>query len=197
MTADTRKFGEEKIEPESGEEQEGEKESESQKSVTPPQPAIEMEELDERYFQKIEDKYIDLGSRDMLTLEEQATFENAFFITPEPRESLAKVLFVHTSVNCLNNHLSEIADSNFGESKERQFKIESIVNEMINWLQTDEDEDIDGDEGKFIMDEPYDLKNNDEFDRKQRNLQIKQKYMRELRVVECIVDILHMPFASG
>ena len=197
MTADTRKFGEEKIEPESGEEQEGEKESHSQRSITPPQPAIEMEELDERYFQKIEDKYIDLGSRDMLTLEEQATFENAFFITPEPRESLAKVLFVHTSVNCLNNHLSEIADSNFGESKERQFKIESIVNEMINWLQTDEDEDIDGDEGKFIMDEPYDLKNNDEFDRKQRNLQIKQKYMRELRVVECIVDILHMPFASG
>lgn len=47
------------------------------------------------------------------------------------------------------------------------------------------------------MDTPYSLKSNDEFARKERNLQIKQKYMREMRVVECIVDILHMPFASG
>ena len=169
LTADTRKFGEAKevIEPEYGEEQEDpEGNGGEPKTTTPPMPTFEMEELDERYFQKIEDKYIDLGSRDMLTLEEQATFENAFFITPEPRESLAKVLFVHTSVNCLNNLLSEIADSNFGESKERQCKIEGIVIEMIEWLQTDEDEEIDGDEGKFLMDEPYDLKNNDEFDRK-------------------------------
>lgn len=68
---------------------------------------------------------------------------------------------------------------------------------MINWLMTDEEGQIDGDEDKYQMDLPYDLKNNDEFDRKRRGLQIKQKYMRELRVVECIVDILHMPFASG
>lgn len=92
---------------------------------------------------------MNLGTRDMLTLEENASFENAFFITPETRESLSKVLFVHTSVNCLNNLLSEIAQKNYGESKERQNKIESIVKAMILWLQTDEDEEIDGDEGQY------------------------------------------------
>jgi hypothetical protein len=83
----------------------------------------------------------------MLTLEEQASFENAFFITPVSRDSLAKVLFVHTSVNCLNNHLTEISDSNFGESKERQTKIEGIIKEMIIWLQIDDEAEIDGEEG--------------------------------------------------
>jgi len=68
---------------------------------------------------------------------------------------------------------------------------------MIVWLVTDDEDNLDGDEGKFSLDQPYSLKSNDEFARKQRNLQIKQKYMRELRVVECIVDILYMPFASG
>jgi hypothetical protein len=50
---------------------------------------------------------------------------------------------------------------------------------------------------QYIMDTPYSLKSNDEIAKRKRNLQTKQKYMRELRVVECIVDILHMPFASG
>lgn len=63
----------------------------------------------------------------MLTLEENASFENAFFIAPEPNHNLSKVLFVHTSVNCLNNLLTEISDSNYGQSKERQIKIESIL----------------------------------------------------------------------
>lgn len=65
------------------------------------------------------------------------------------------------------------------------------------WLQTDEESELDGEQGRYLMNTPYSLKSNDEFARKQRNLQIKQKYMRELRVIECIVDLLHMPFASG
>jgi hypothetical protein len=132
-----------------------------------------------------------------LTLEENASFENAFFIAPESRENLSKVLFVHTSVNCLNNLLSEISDPNYGESKERQNKIESIILEMIEWIETDEEAALDGEDGKYDLSEPYSLKSNDEFARKKRNLQIKQKYMRELRVIECICDILYMPFVSA
>ena len=60
----------------------------------------------------------------MLTLEENASFENAFFIAPESKENLAKVLFVHTSVNWLNNFQTEISNRKYGESKERQKKIE-------------------------------------------------------------------------
>lgn len=66
------------------------------------------------FFKQIEEKFINSGSRDMLTLAEEASFENAFFITAEPRENLAKVLFVHTSVNCLNNLLPEISNPNYG-----------------------------------------------------------------------------------
>lgn len=50
----------------------------------------------------------------MLLLEENASFENAFFIVPEHRDELKKVLFVHVSVNSLNNYLSEIAEPSFG-----------------------------------------------------------------------------------
>lgn len=105
-----------------------------------------------------------------MTLEENASFENAFFVAPESRENLQKVLFVHTSVNCLNNLLTEISDPNYGQSKERQNKIESIIQEMIVWLQTDEEGELDGEQGRFLMDTPYSLKSNDEFARKQRNL---------------------------
>ena len=68
---------------------------------------------------------------------------------------------------------------------------------MIEWIQTDDDADLDGDEGKFCLDQPYSLKSNDEFARKLRQKQIKQKYMRELRVIECICDFLYMPYTSG
>jgi len=74
----------------------------------------------------------------MLLLEENASFENAFFIVPEHRDELKKVLFVHTSVNFLNNFLSEIADPSFGQSRERQNKINGVLMEMIDWIQTDE-----------------------------------------------------------
>lgn len=40
---------------------------------------------------------------------------------------------------------------------------------MIDWIVTDEEEEIDGDEGKFIMNQPYSLKSNDEFALKLRN----------------------------
>ena len=68
---------------------------------------------------------------------------------------------------------------------------------MITWLQTDDEGGMDEDAGKYTMDSPYSLKSNDEFARIQRTRRIKQKYMRELRVIECIVDLLYMPFACG
>ena len=41
---------------------------------------------------------------------------------------------------------------------------------MITWLVTDEEEALDGDAGRYLMDTAYSLKSNDEFARKQRNL---------------------------
>lgn len=69
---------------------------------------------------------------------------------------------------------------------------------MIDWIEKDDEENLENDEGtQFALDLPYSLKNNDEFARKNRLKQIKQKFMREMRVIECLVDILYMPFASG
>lgn len=109
----------------------------------------------------------------MLTLEENASFENAFFINPMSRENLCKVLFVHTSVNCLNNLLSEISNSNYGASKERQNKIESILHDMIEWMDVDEDGTVDNDHDHYFLDTPYSLKYNDEFAKRKSNLNIK------------------------
>lgn len=39
---------------------------------------------------------------------------------------------------------------------------------MIEWIEVDDEADIDGDEGKFYLNLPYSLKSNDEFARKQR-----------------------------
>ena len=68
---------------------------------------------------------------------------------------------------------------------------------MIDWIQRDDDEVVEGDDQKYSLDQPYSLKSNDEFERKVRNRAMKQKYMRELRVIECVVDLLYMPYASG
>ncbi len=73
-----------------------------------------MKELDHTLYSVINDQFINQGSRDMVLLEENASFENAFFIVPEHRDELKKVLFVHTSVNSMNNFLSEIAEPSFG-----------------------------------------------------------------------------------
>jgi hypothetical protein len=57
---------------------------------------------------------MDLGSRDLVTLEDNASFENAFFIATEPILNIKRLLFVHTSVNCLNNLLPEISNPDYG-----------------------------------------------------------------------------------
>jgi hypothetical protein len=77
------------------------------------------EELNKHFFSKIDEQHLNMGTREMLTLEAEASFENAFFIVPESRENLSKVLFVHTSVNCLNNLLEEVCNPNYGSSRDR------------------------------------------------------------------------------
>jgi hypothetical protein len=47
------------------------------------------------------------------------------------------------------------------------------------------------------MDSPFSLVVNDKFDAIEKKRMQKQKIMRELRVVEQCVDILHTPFATG
>jgi hypothetical protein len=79
-----------------------------------PEPTKEFESLHPHFFSKLDNSYMDLGSRDLVTLEEHASFENAFFIATEPIINIKRLLFVHTSVNCLNNLLPEISNPDYG-----------------------------------------------------------------------------------
>jgi len=44
------------------------------------------------------------------------------------------VLYIHTSVNVINSFLLEICDRQYGQSRERQKKIEDVVKDMIAFL---------------------------------------------------------------
>jgi hypothetical protein len=57
----------------------------------------------------MDEKKNNTGNRELLVLEKQASFENAFFIIPEPNINIKKVLHVHTSVNVMNSYLVTIA----------------------------------------------------------------------------------------
>lgn len=67
---------------------------------------------------------------------------------------------------------------------------------MIEWIQTDDD-DMETEVTQYQLDVPFSIKSNDSLSAKMDRLAIKQKIMRELRVIECLVDILHVPFACG
>ena len=68
---------------------------------------------------------------------------------------------------------------------------------MIEWIQTDESQIGNVDDNKYVLDAPFSIKSNDNFTAVQMRIAYKQKIMRELRVIECLVEILHIPFACG
>jgi hypothetical protein len=101
---------------------------------------------------------------------------------------------VHVSVNLLNSYLPEIASNTLGRSKERVKKIESLLIEMTNWITLDEEVLPTSEEELF--DAPYSLKVREIQNGKKKAMCEKQKLMRELRVIEAVVQILHIPFAT-
>jgi len=133
------------------------------------------------------------GFRELLAFAQESSYENAFFIKPEP--NFKDVLFIHTSVNMMNSFLIEISDPMYGHSREQQKRVENVLNHLITFL--DEDEIKDDEEQLSLLNAPFGG-NSDEILFLVRNKKlIKQKICRELRVVEACVDILHTPFASG
>ena len=148
-------------------------------------------------FKRMGDQYLNQGNREVLTLQVQASYENAFFIIPEPRINIKKLLHVHTSVNVMNSFLPEISHMHYGKSKERQKKIEGVLKEMISFINEDDALALDDEDDYQQLDSPFSLVVNDKFDAIEKKRMQKQKIMRELRVVEQCVDILHTPFATG
>jgi len=94
----------------------------------------------------------------VLSFSKQPSYENAFFIYPEPESSLRSVLHVHVSVNLINSYLPEIASSELGVSKERVKKIQQVLIELSNWLE--EEKDVLTPEQQTMLEMPYSLEVN-------------------------------------
>ena len=96
--------------------------------------------LDKELYQTVDDALLTQGSRSVIGFEKEHSLENAFFITPETKENLSEVFYVHASVNLLNSFLPEIANAELGTSKERVNLIENVLQKMLEFL--DEEVDI-------------------------------------------------------
>ena len=75
------------------------------------------------------------ATHNLLGFAKQPSFENAFFIFPETEENLKDILYIHVSVNLLNSFLAEICSKDFGVSRERVKKIESVLQGMIEYME--------------------------------------------------------------
>ena len=102
---------------------------------------------------------------------------------------------VHTSVNLIKSFLVEIASPNLGTSKEQVKKIEQVLIELSNWLE--EEKDFINPDEEEMLNKPYSLEVTEVIMGRRRRRQEKQRLVRELRVIEACVPILHVPFAKG
>lgn len=84
-----------------------------------------------------------------------------------------------------------------GKSKERVNTICEVLKEMIEFIIDDsagDDEDLGGGDTQNL-EAPFSIEVNDSVTAKMLLKRQKQKLMRELRVIESCVQILHLPFA--
>jgi len=70
-----------------------------------------------------------------------------------------------------------------------------VFQNMLNFLNMKDF--IKEEDGSKDLDSPFNMAENDQQLVIQRELKLRQKFMRELRVIEAVVEYLHVPFASG
>jgi hypothetical protein len=93
----------------------------------------------------------------------------------------------------LKKYLPTICSKNIEISKEKQNKIHDVISKIYAFLDDQED-------GENLRTNEYNLEvnfskeKNDEIQRKQSNLKLRQKLMRELYIVESLVHIIYLPF---
>ena len=129
-------------------------------------------------YHPIDPEEINCSAKNVIELSEKEYNEDAFLLVPADEEEVADVLFVHASVANLSNFAGFLRANKANDvQKDRYLQIEKLLGEMIFFVTHTEDTNPERCEGI-----PH------------RN---RQKIMRELKVVEVLVDILHYPFASG
>jgi hypothetical protein len=127
----------------------------------------------------------------VIELKTTAGYEDAFFIQIVDKDIFRDVMFVHTSVSILKKSIPYLCLGSDSIPKERFNQMDYIMKTLDKFAKCQENEknnvniDIDGGEGgDFDMNTIRD------------KTKKRQKILRELYLVEYIVQILYFPFAT-
>jgi len=148
--------------------------------------SIESFESDEiTIYQPLEDDDIYNVHRNVVEMSAKAMNEDAFMIIPAEEGEVEDVLFVHASIG----KLCRVANFLRARLKEQLTKellqdTSKLLKQMINFVTVTKTyvKETEKSEGMYA---------------KRRKLQERQKIMRQLMVIEVLVDIIYYPFASG
>ena len=146
-----------------------------------------------KLYQPLEDEDINFANRHVIELKPQAGYEDAFFIQILDHETLKDIMFVHTSVGILKKNIPFLCDGTKEIPKERFNEMDHIMKMLDAFSQCTESQvhgDSGGDGGEDGASSGFDMNTlKDKIIRR-------QKIMRELYLVEYIVQILYFPFAT-
>jgi hypothetical protein len=92
--------------------------------------------------------------------------------------------------------LPTICSRNLEISKEKQTKIFDVLDRIEEFLVGDTRDSFSGD-GDQDLSSGFSKDENDMQLKRQENLQLRQKLMRELYIVESLVHIIYLPFSHG
>lgn len=152
------------------------------------------EMIDDKYYLPVDDDDIQCGTRDAIDLKATRSNENAFFIIPESKAVLQNILFIQTANNILKKYLPTICSRTLEISKDKQNKIYDVMDRIELFLTGDTDGGILQDEQ--ILSTMFSKEINDQHHTQQKNLRMRQKLMRELYIVETLVQQIFLPFSD-
>jgi hypothetical protein len=118
--------------------------------------------------------------------------EDAFFIIPEDTKTLGSILFIQTAIDLLKKYLPTVCSRNLELSKEKSRKVLLNLDRIHDFLLGDTAEDFLA--GDMKVASGFSKDENDTHIKQAENLMMRQKLMRELYLVESLVQTIYIPF---
>lgn len=141
-----------------------------------------------KLYQPLDDEEVNNALRNVIELKDQAGYEDAFFINIVDQEVLKDIMFVHTSVGIIKKNIPYLCNGTHEIPKERFNELDHIM-EMLDAFSQCTEGQLEGDteESGAASFDMNTLKD---------KIIKRQKIMRELYLVEYIVQILYFPFVT-
>jgi hypothetical protein len=141
----------------------------------------------------VDDDDIQSGTRDVIELKPHQSNEDAFFIMPERKVVFNSILFIQTAIDQLKRFLLVISTRNLELSKDKQKKVFECLDRIEEFLVGDTNDINEEAELASGFSKDY----NDMQQKRKENLQLRQKLIRELYLVEMLVQTIFLPFSYG